>query len=128
MKLIEDWKSITNRITKNWIGEYFELEEDEEVIIDWVGDNVGGIFEFADFFVSFDNILDCYKHNISKEKFHLWYEYCIENQFVNISLAKFILSPEEKAKKEAEDLKRLKENVDFAEKEFKKAMENYGNI
>jgi hypothetical protein len=128
MKQIEEWQKLTNQITEKWIVEYFELDEEDiedGISYNWIGDSVGGIFEFSDMFIGFNDILDCYKHNISKEKFHLWYEYCIENQFVNISLAKFILSPEEKAQKEAEDLKRLKQNVAFAEKEFKKAMKNY---
>jgi hypothetical protein len=123
--MVKKWEILTNNITEDWIKKYFELEENEEVAVDWIGNSVGGVFEFADMFIGFNDILDCYKHNISKEKFHCWYEYCIENQFVNISLAKFILSPEEKAQKEAEDLKRLKENVAFAKKEFYKAMENY---
>jgi hypothetical protein len=130
MKQIEEWRKLTNQITEKWIADYFELDgEDIEdgISFDWIGDSVGGIFEFADLFINFSEILDCYKHNITREQFMNWYEYCLDNQFVNISLAKFILSPEEKAQKEAEDLKRLKQNVAFAEKEFKKAMENYGN-
>jgi len=129
MKQIEEWRKLTNQITEKWIIEYFELsEEDIEdgVGYTWVGGDVGFIFEFADYYVGFNDVLDCYKHNISREQYNNWYEYCLENQFVNISLAKFILSPEEKAQKEAEDLQRLKENVDFAKKEFKKAIENYG--
>ena len=130
MKQIEDWRKLTNKITKQWIVEYFELsEEDIEDGIDytWIGDDTGFIFEFADMFIGFNDILDCYKHNISKEDFHNWYQYCLDNQFVNISLAKFILSPEEKAKKETEDLQRLKENVDFAKKELEKALQRYEN-
>jgi len=131
MKRIEEWRKLTNKITENWIIKYFELfDEDFEDGIDytWVGDDTGFIFEFADYYVNFSEVLDCYKHNVSKDQFHNWYEYCLENQFVNISLAKFILSPEEKAQKEAEELKRLKDNVDFAEKELEKAMENYNKI
>jgi len=128
MKQIGEWRKLTNQITEKWIVEYFQLsEEDIEdgVGYTWIGGNTGFMFEFADYYVSFNDVLDCYKHNITREQFHNWHEYCHENQFVNISLVKFILSPEEKAKKESEELKRLKENVDFAEKEFKKAMENY---
>lgn len=98
MREILDWERITNKITEQWIWEYFELDIDEDVSIDWIGSDVGGIFEFADMFISFQNILDCYKHKVSKEKFHEWYWWCLDNQSVNISLSKFILSAEEKDK------------------------------
>lgn len=128
MKDIEKWKALTNKMTENWIVKYFELsEEDIASGIDyfWVADDVGGIFEFADMFFNFSNILDCYKYKISKENLFLWYDYCLSNQFVNISLAKFLLSPEEKKEQEEKQLAQLKERVTLAEKEFKEAMERY---
>lgn len=123
--LISKWGNLTNEITENWIKEYFELEEDESVDFYWVADDIGTIFEFADYFFNFSNVLDCYKYNISKEKLFLWYEYCLEEQFVNISLAKFILSPEEKAKKEKESLQKSKENLIFTQELFNKEMSKY---
>ena len=121
--LISKWGNLTNEITENWIKDYFELEEDESVDFYWVADDIGTIFEFADYFFNFSNVLDCYKYNISKEKLFLWYEYCLEEQFVNISLAKFILSPEEKAKKEKESLEKSRKNRIFAEEIFRKALD-----
>jgi hypothetical protein len=126
--LISKWGNLTNEITENWIKEYFELEEDESVDFYWVADDIGTIFEFADYFFNFSNVLDCYKYNISKESLFLWYDYCLEEQFVNISLAKFILSPEEKAKKEKESLEKTKENLFFAEKLFNKELEKYKKL
>jgi len=125
MKQINKWKLLTEDIVDIWIREYFEISSDEDVDFYWIGDEVGGIFEFADYFISFVDVLNCYKLKITKEQFFLWNEYILDNQFVNISLAKFILSPEEKDKKEKENLERLKENVIFAEQEFNKALENY---
>ena len=125
--LISKWGNLTNEITENWIKEYFELEEDESVDFYWVADDIGTIFEFADYFFNFSNVLDCYKYNISKEKLFLWYEYCLEEQFVNISLAKFILSPQERKEAEEKYLEELRERVKSAEKEFKKALEEYEN-
>ena len=125
--LISKWGNLTNEITENWIKEYFELEEDESVDFYWVADDIGTIFEFADYFFNFSNVLDCYKYNISKEKLFLWYDYCLEEQFVNISLAKFILSPQERKEAEEKYLEELRERVKSAEKEFKKALEEYEN-
>lgn len=128
MKDIEKWRVLTNKITENWIREYFELsKEDVASGIDyfWVAEDVGGIFEFADYWFDFNTVLKCYELNISKEKLFDWYHYCLENEFVNISLAKFILSPEEKKEQEEKQLAQLKERVELAEKEFKEAMERY---
>ena len=121
--LISKWGNLTNEITENWIKDYFELEEDESVDFYWVADDIGTIFEFADYFFNFSNVLDCYKYNINKEKLFLWYEYCLEEQFINISLANFILSPEERAKKEKESLEKSRKNRIFAEEIFRKALD-----
>lgn len=125
---ILEWNRLTNSITEDWIAEYFELDEEEAALgidYDWVADDVGSIFEFADYWFNFSDVLDCYKHKITKEQLFTWYDYCLENQFINISLAQFILSPEEKSKKEREYLDILEERVIFAENEFKKALEEY---
>ena len=127
---IKDWKILTNQITRSWIKTYFELDEEdceEGVEYYWVADDVGSIFEFADYYVNFSDVLDCYKHNITVHQYHNWYSYCLDNEFINISLAKFILSPKERKEQEEKELQRCKENVEFAKKELEKAMNNYEN-
>ena len=90
-----------------------------------MSDEPGGIFNFSDYWFSFDNVLDCYKHNISEEDLMRWYDWCLSNQSVHISLAKFILSPEERKEAEEKHLKELRDRMELAEKEFKKAIEDY---
>jgi len=126
MKQILDWNRITNEITEMWIREYFDISE-EEVDYFWVNDDVGEVFFFADYYISFTNVLDCYKHNVTKEQFLAWYYFCLENHSVNISLTKYILSPEEKSEAEKKHINELKQRVESAEKEFKEAIENYEN-
>ena len=128
---ILEWNRLTNSITENWIAEYFELNEEEAasgIDYDWVADDIGGIFEFADMFFNFSDVLDCYKHKITKEQLFLWYDYCLSEFYINISLAEFILSPEEKAKQEKESLDRTKKNLEMAQEEFNKAMEKYNKL
>jgi hypothetical protein len=122
---IYTWQNLTNEITADWIRDYFEIEEDKTFDFDWVGDDVGSIFNFADYWFNFSDVLDCYKHEISKEHLFRWYDYCLENQKINISLAKFILSPEEKIKREKEHLEQLKERVKYAKEELNKALKDY---
>jgi hypothetical protein len=122
MELIEDWKNLTDKITKNWIGEYFELDEGDPIMIDWVTDNIGEVFSYGDYWFSFRNILDCYKHNINREQLFLWYEHCLENEITDVSLSEFILAPEEKSRRDMQELERLKNNVKLAKEEFKNAL------
>ena len=122
------WQRLTHKITEQWIAEYFELsEEDSASGIDyfWVGDEVGGILNYGDYFFNFSDILTCYKLKITIEQLINWYDFCLENQSVHISLAKYILSPQERKEAEEKHLAELKERVESAEKEFKKAIEDY---
>lgn len=98
---IAKWINLTNEITEQWLRDYFEIQEDEEIYFDWVANDVGTIFEFADYFFDFNTVLKCYELEISKEQLFQWYDFCLSNHSVNISLAKFILSPKER--KEAEE-------------------------
>ncbi len=119
------WKNLTSDITEQWIKEYFDWDDDEEVHFDWVSDEPGGVFNFSDYWFSFDTVLKCYELNISKERLMSWYYWCLDNQSVNISLAKYILSPQERREAEEKHLQELKERVELAEKEFQKAIDEY---
>jgi len=121
------WQKSTNEITEQWIRDYFEVEEDEGIQIDWVANDFGGVFEFADYFFDFNTVLKCYELDISKEQLFQWYDFCLSNHSVNISLAKFILSPEEKKEQEEKHLEELKERVMSAEETLKQALDKYEN-
>ena len=81
---------------------------------------------YGHYFISFDTILTCYKLGITFEQFINWYDFSLSNQSVNISLANYILSPQERKEAEKKHLEELKNRVELAEKEFKKALEEYG--
>ena len=122
---IDRWSRLSNEIAENWIKEVFEIEDEEKIDYWWVANDVGTVFSFADYFFDFQNILDYYKHNITKEQLFLWYDFCLENQKVNISLANFIISPKEKLKAEKEHLEGLKERVKSAKEELEKQLNKY---
>ena len=122
---IDRWNRLSNEITENWIYEVFEIEDEEEIDYWWVANDVGTVFSFADYVFDFQNILDYYKHSITKEQLFQWYNFCLENQKVNISLAKFIISPKEKLKAEKEYLKDLKKRVKTAKEELEKQLNKY---
>ena len=119
---ILEWENLTNKLTSRFLYDYFD---DVDPDYWWVGDEEGGILCYGDYFISFDTILTCYKLDISFEQFISWYDFCIENQSVNISLAKYLLSPKERKEAEEKHLAELKERVELAEKEFQKAIDEY---
>lgn len=129
MRDIERWEKLTNKITAKWIKEYFELEEDDYIGADWISSCVGGVFTFSDYYFNFSDVLDCYKYNIKKEQLFSWYDYCMDNPNISISLSTFILSPQEKIKKEQKEQKELIESEQRmiqAKQELFNLLNNYG--
>ena len=119
---ILEWENLTNKLTSRFLYDYFDdLDPDYW----WVSNDVGGILNYGDYFFSFDTILTCYKLDISFEQLINWYDFSLSNQSVNISLAKYILSPQERREAEEKHLQELKERVELAEKEFQKAIDEY---
>ena len=120
---ILEWENLTNKLTSRFLYDYFD---DVDPDYWWVSNDVGGVLNYGDYFINFDTILTCYKLEITFEQFISWYDFCLENQSVNISLAKYILSPKERKEAEEKYLAELKNRVELAEKEFKKALDEYG--
>ena len=121
---ITSWEILTNSLVEKFLYDYFD---DVNPDYWWVSDEEGGILCYGDYFISFDTILTCYKLDITFEQLINWYEFSLSNQSVNISLAKYILSPQERKEAEEKHLKELKNRVELAEKEFQKAMDEYSN-
>jgi len=121
---IFNWESLTNKLTEQFLYDYFD---DINPDYWWVSNDVGGVLNYGDYFFSFDTILTCYKLDITFEQLISWYDFCLSNQSVNISLAKYILSPQERKEAEEKHLEELKNRVELAEKEFKKALDEYSN-
>ena len=119
---IVEWKKLSNKIAEQFLYDYFD---DLDPDYSWVCDEEGGILCYGDYYISFDTILTCYKLEITFEQLISWYDFCLSNQSVNISLAKYILSPQERKEAEEKHLAELKNRVELAEKEFKKAIDEY---
>ena len=117
------WEQKTTEITETFLYDYFD---DVKPSYFWVGEEVGGILNYGDYWFNFSDILTCYKLSITEEQLINWYDFCLDNHPVNISLAKYILSPEERKEAEEKHLEELKDRVRSAEETFKKALEEYG--
>ena len=119
---ILEWENLTNKLTSRFLYDYFD---DVNPDYWWVANDVGGVLNYGDYWFNFNTVLTCYKLNITFEQLINWYDFCLENQSVNISLAKYILSPQERREAEEKHLTELKERVEMAEKEFQKAIDEY---
>jgi hypothetical protein len=121
-KEIEKWENQTIKLTNQFLYDYFD---DVDPYYFYVADEIGGVFSYGDYWFNFSDILVCYKLGITEEQLFAWYNFCLDNHSVNISLARFILSPEERKQAEEKHLVELKERVKSAEKTLKEALEQY---
>ena len=120
---ITSWEILTNSLVEKFLYDYFD---DVNPDYWWVSDDIGGVFNYGDYWFNFNTVLTCYKLDITFEQLINWYDFCLSNQSINISLAKYILSPQGRKEAEEKHLKELKNRVELAEKEFKKALDEYG--
>lgn len=123
-KEIKKWESQTIKITNQFLYDYFD---DSDPYYYYVADDIGGILNYGDYFFNFSDILTCYKLGITEEQLINWYDFCLSNHSVNISLAKFILSPQERKEVEEKHLEELKERVKSAEKILEEKLKQYEN-
>lgn len=128
MKQMTKWEKLTNQITESFIRDYWEVEEDEKLDYSWVGSEIGGVFEFADYYFNFATVLNCYKHYISRDSLFRWYDMCLEGENIKLSLIDFVKSPEKLKKEKEKYLQELKKRCIFAEETFNKALEDYGSM
>ncbi len=124
MKIINKWKNLTDEIVEQWICNYFEMKDEDSYSWYWIGDVVGGVLEFSDYFISFEEILKCFELKITKEQYFSWYEDSV-SQKTDLSLSDFIFLPEKREEARIKHLEELRERVKTAEKELKKALEKY---
>lgn len=114
---ITKWGILTEEITKQFIFDYFD-DSDPEYF--WVGSEIGGVLNYGDYWFNFSDILICYKLNIEKEQLFKWYDYKLKWNNINISLARFILSPEEK------DVEKKRIKQEFADAGKLAALKKHG--
>ena len=71
------------------------------------------------------DVLECYRHNISREHLFSWYNWCLGDNCVNISLKNYSLSPQKRKEENEKYLERLRQRVVDAEETLKKEIEEY---
>ena len=92
-KLLVAHRLVVEKIVEYWITKYFKLnKEDVKDGIDWNWSNqdIGGIFYFADYYISFSTILECLNKNVEVEKYHDWYNYTVNNPNNYINLHSYL--------------------------------------
>ena len=118
---IQQWEELTNTILKNFLSVYFD---DNDPYYFWVGNEIGGVVCYGDFFFNFWDVITCNRLSITEEQFFEWYDFNLESNS-SISLEDFITAPEKLKEQQEKYLLELKERVRLAEEEFNKAIEQY---
>jgi len=127
-KLVKRWEYTTNKVRNSFLIKYFELSDGEldENDYFWVGDEVGGICNFGDYYINFSDMVFCISNNVPVAKFFEWYDWCLETQEF-IQLKYFLTSPADTKAIEEKHLAELKVKVKEAEEELKEALKKYGS-
>jgi len=116
---------LTNDLTRRFVINYFNLELDEEVDADWISGDVGGIFQFGDYFINFSDIKFCLEKNVEVSKFFAWYDWCLDNHPLYINLDHYCMGAAELRSKQEQSLEKSKKQVEEAKKILKEALEEY---
>lgn len=126
-KMIDSYESFTNRLTEEFIVKYFELEEEDTedgIVFYWVGGEVGGVFEFADYYINFSDVIFCLKNKVCIDKYFSYYYWNLNNHPNFINLQSFIWGASEIKQ---DILAKKKLAVERAEEVLKIAIEDYNN-
>lgn len=119
-KVIFMYKQSCDKLVVKFLEDYFDAEYFDYTWVNYYG----GVFEFADYYIDMNSILECYKYNVSKKQFFLWYDEVLSQQST-LSLSDFIILPAKREEARKKHLEELKLRVEWAEKEFKQALDEY---
>lgn len=116
---IKQWVVLTDGIVDQFLRDYFD---DNAPYWDWV--SVGGVFNYGDYWLDFQIVLDCYRLGVTDIQLLNWYDSSIEQQHY-LSLEDYIKSPQKRKQQEEKHLKELRQRVVDAEEILNKAMEEW---
>lgn len=113
--LSDRYKLIVNDYMYVWTTKHgFEYDENM-----WIGDNIGGICDICDMFVSFEDIRCDVDNELPENVFNEWYWYNLELSELgldrNVTLKEYANGYRPYSEKDIEKLRKLKSNVKNAE-------------
>lgn len=80
-QLREDWEKACN----GYLVELLRMWELDGYFGYWVGDEVGGIYDYDGYMcISMDSIIYCVEHDVTKEEYREWQEYCVKCHEYNL--------------------------------------------
>ena len=126
-KLVKKWEFSTNEVLKSFLIKYFELEDGELYKNDyfWVGNEIGGVCNFGDYYINFTDMVFCLANDVPIKKFFEWYDWCLEtSEFMNLN--SFLMGASKVKELEEQHLEKLRVKVSQAEEQLKEALKNYG--
>ena len=130
--MIEEYNRIFNELIVEFNKRYFGLEADPYIIWEWWR-LAPDVVDFDEYFIHINDIYECIKHNIPKEKFFEWYEYSQNKATLNedgvCDLTSFVMGAieyTEEDKKKDED--KIEESYKLLRWEIKKTKSKVNRV
>jgi len=125
---IKAWKRSTEFLTQEFLIKYFELEELDEEDFYWMGNEIGGVFNFGDYYFNFSDALYCLENEVEIERLFAWYDYYLENPAESVNLKHFLMDAQSLKEREDAYIKDLEFRVELAREGLEEALKNYKKI
>ena len=75
------WEEACEELAYDFLEELYSHYVDGEQYHDdsfWVGEEIGGVLSWGDYFVDMGNIVDYFRYNYTPDKFFEWYDYALD--------------------------------------------------
>ena len=75
------WEEACNELANAFLIDLYKSEVDGEDYYDdrgWVGEEIGEVLMWGDYYVDMGNIADYFRYNYTPNKFFEWYDYALE--------------------------------------------------
>lgn len=71
IEILDKWESACHKLATVFLTALYGAEKPEWF---WVGDEVGGVLTWGDWFVSMDNMADYFRYRMTPDEFFAWYD------------------------------------------------------
>lgn len=87
MKELQDkYNEVVNEYALCFIRKHELCDEEDankDITLEWVGSDIGGVLEIADYYINFSDIKIDIDKNVDKDEFWKYYQYCEEISLLN---------------------------------------------
>ena len=94
-KELKKYNDACEALKDSFIESLYPDEEYQERILNdegyWIGDTIGGVYNWWDYFVNIDNMADYFRYEYTPGEFDDWYDQCINKRTGGLNMRTFKL-------------------------------------